>query len=82
VGFGSRLAAGLLDPRRLRGIIVVLWRAGLPISEALALSVTDLDSDRGSPVVRHARAKHQGSQRKDPAQGPTAQPDASRTPDV
>lgn len=28
---------------RLRGIIVVLWRAGLRISEALALNETDLD---------------------------------------
>jgi site-specific recombinase XerC len=40
---------------RLRGIIVVLWRAGLPISEALALSETDLDPDRGSLVVRHSK---------------------------
>ena len=37
---------------RLRGIIVVLWRAGLRISEALALSETDLDPVRGSLVVR------------------------------
>ena len=37
---------------RLRGIIVVLWRAGLRISEALALSETDLDPGRGSLVVR------------------------------
>lgn len=38
---------------RLRGIIVVLWRAGLRISEALALNETDLDPTRGSLVVRH-----------------------------
>jgi site-specific recombinase XerD len=38
---------------RLRGIIVVLRRAGLRISEALALSETDLDPGRGSIVVRH-----------------------------
>ena len=38
---------------RLRGIIVVLWRAGLRISEALALNETDLDPDRGSVLVRH-----------------------------
>ena len=37
---------------RLRGIIVVLWRAGLRISEALALSETDLDCARGSIQVR------------------------------
>jgi site-specific recombinase XerD len=40
---------------RLRGIIVVLWRAGLRISEALALSETDLDPDRGSLLVRHGK---------------------------
>lgn len=40
---------------RLRGIIVVLWRAGLRISEALALNETDLDPDRGSLVVRHGK---------------------------
>ncbi len=32
------------DGLRLRGLIVVLWRAGLRISEALALVETDLDS--------------------------------------
>ena len=31
------------DGVRLRGVIVVLWRAGLRISEALALSESDLD---------------------------------------
>lgn len=40
---------------RLRGIIVVLWRAGLRISEALALNETDLDPGRGSVVVRHGK---------------------------
>jgi site-specific recombinase XerD len=40
---------------RLRGIIVVLRRAGLRISEALALSETDLDPGRGSIVVRHGK---------------------------
>ena len=40
---------------RLRGIIVVLWRAGLRVSEALALNETDLDPDRGSLVVRHGK---------------------------
>jgi integrase len=37
---------------RLRGLIVVLWRAGLRISEALALAESDLDPDRGSILVR------------------------------
>jgi site-specific recombinase XerC len=40
---------------RLRGIIVVLWRAGLRISEALALNETDLDPDRGSLVIRRGK---------------------------
>ncbi|MHB8659998.1 MAG: tyrosine-type recombinase/integrase [Solirubrobacteraceae bacterium] len=40
---------------RLRAIIVVLWRSGLRISEALALNETDLDADRGSLVVRHGK---------------------------
>ena len=40
---------------RLRGIIVVLWRAGLRIKEALALNETDLDHDRGSLVVRRGK---------------------------
>jgi len=40
---------------RLRGIIVVLWRAGLRITEALALNETDLDPSRGSLVVRHGK---------------------------
>jgi site-specific recombinase XerC len=36
-------------------VIVVLWRAGLRISEALALNETDLDPDRGALLVRHGK---------------------------
>ncbi len=32
------------DAIRLRGLIVVLWRAGLRISEALTLNESDLDA--------------------------------------
>jgi site-specific recombinase XerC len=40
---------------RLRAIIVVLWRAGLRISEALALNETDLvDSGIPRPSIRRA----------------------------
>jgi integrase len=49
-------AAG--DPRhgqRLRGLIVVLWRAGLRISEALALTEADLDPRRGAVLVRRGK---------------------------
>jgi site-specific recombinase XerD len=40
---------------RLRGVIVVLWRAGLRISEALALSESDLDPSRGAVLVRSGK---------------------------
>jgi site-specific recombinase XerD len=45
------------DGVRLRGVIVVLWRAGLRISEALALNETDLDRDRdrGALLVRRGK---------------------------
>src|SRR5215211_213917 len=41
--------------RRRRGLIVVLWRAGLRICEALALAEADLDSRRGSLLVRRGK---------------------------
>jgi site-specific recombinase XerD len=41
--------------RRLRGLIVVLWRAGLRICEALALTEADLDPRRGSLLVRRGK---------------------------
>src|SRR5947209_512504 len=44
------------DGLRLRGLIVVLWRAGLRISEALALLETDLDQPRGAILVRQGKA--------------------------
>jgi Phage integrase family len=40
---------------RLRGLIVVLWRAGLRISEALALTESDLEITRGSVLVRRGK---------------------------
>jgi integrase len=40
---------------RLRGLIVVLWRTGLRISEALALSESDLDLLRGGVLVRRGK---------------------------
>jgi site-specific recombinase XerD len=36
---------------RVRAMIVVLWRAGLRIQEALALAEHDLDVRRGSVLV-------------------------------
>ena len=45
---------------RLNGLIVVLWRAGLRINEALSLTETDLEEQRGSVLVRHGlcRTRH------------------------
>ena len=41
--------------RRTRALIVVLWRSGLRISEALALDERDLDPSSGSIVVRRGK---------------------------
>jgi integrase len=40
---------------RLRALIAVLWRGGLRVSEALALSETDIDERRGSLLIRHGK---------------------------
>ena len=41
--------------RRLRALIVVLWRAGLRINEALSLTENDLNAERGSVLVRRGK---------------------------
>jgi site-specific recombinase XerD len=41
--------------RRLRGLVVILWRAGLRIQEALALAEADLDQRRGALLVRRGK---------------------------
>jgi site-specific recombinase XerD len=46
---------------RLRALIVVLWRGGLRIQEALALGERDLDHRRGSLLVREGK----GSRRRE-----------------
>jgi site-specific recombinase XerD len=40
---------------RMRALIVVLWRAGLRINEALMLSESDLEPRRGSILVRFGK---------------------------
>src|ERR671935_1109622 len=50
-----RRAGDGVHGRRLRGLIVVLWRAGLRICEALALTEADLDARRGSLLVRRGK---------------------------
>ena len=48
------------DGYRLRALIVLLWRAGLRISEALSLQESDLDRARGAVLVRRGlcRIRH------------------------
>jgi integrase len=41
---------------RVRAMIVVLWRSGLRIQEALTLAEHDLDDRRGSILVRSGKA--------------------------
>ena len=49
-------AAGeTIHGQRLRALIVVLLRAGLRISEALALQDSDLDQSRGAVLVRRGK---------------------------
>jgi site-specific recombinase XerD len=42
---------------RIRAMIVVLWRAGLRVQEALALAEHDLDQRRGSVLVRSGKGR-------------------------
>ena len=50
-----RAAGGGLAGDRIRGLIVVLWRAGLRIQEALDLYEPDLDRRRGALLVRRGK---------------------------
>jgi integrase len=50
-----RAAGDRAHGRRLRGLIVTMWRAGLRIQEALALTEGDLDQRRGSLLVRRGK---------------------------
>ena len=43
------------DGLRLRALILLLWRAGLRINEALSLQESDLDRSRGAVLVRHGK---------------------------
>ena len=52
-----RVAGETPDGLRLRGLVVVLWRAGLRINEALALTESDLDAARGAILLRHGYAE-------------------------
>jgi site-specific recombinase XerD len=50
-----RTAGECPDGARLRALIVVLWRAGLRISEALALAESDMDPPCGAVLVRRGK---------------------------
>jgi Phage integrase family len=50
-----REAGSRADGVRLRALIVILWRAGLRIGEALDLAETDLDAARGAVLVRRGK---------------------------
>jgi integrase len=50
-----RIVGDRADGHRLRALIVLLWRAGLRISEALTLQESDLDRSRGAVLVRHGK---------------------------
>ena len=41
--------------QRMRALIVILWRAGLRIHEALELTEGDLDEARGALLVRRGK---------------------------
>jgi hypothetical protein len=51
-----RQAGGDRHGLRMRALIAVLWRAGLRISEALALTESDIEPARGSVLSVTARA--------------------------
>jgi site-specific recombinase XerD len=50
-----RAAGEGIHAERLRGLIVVLWRAGLRLQEALELTEADLDERRGAVLVRRGK---------------------------
>jgi integrase len=51
---------------RLRALIVVRWRAGLRVQEALALGGRDLDPRRGSLLVRRGKSRRRREIGKEP----------------
>lgn len=48
------------DAARLRALIVILWRAGMRVSEALDLAETDLDRSGGGILVRRGKGGSAG----------------------
>lgn len=50
-----RAAGSGVHGARMCGLVVVLWRAGLRIKEALSLTEVDLDEARGALLVRNGK---------------------------
>ena len=50
-----RAAGTSMHGARMRALVVILWRAGLRINEALTPAETDLEPRRGSILVRHGK---------------------------
>jgi site-specific recombinase XerD len=50
-----RVAGTGVHGARVRALVVILWRAGLRIQEALLLAETDLEPRRGSILVRRGK---------------------------
>jgi site-specific recombinase XerD len=50
-----RQAGASVNGVRLRALIVLLWRAGLRINEALTVTEHDLEAGAGSVLVRHGK---------------------------
>jgi integrase len=73
------------EAHRVRALIVLLWRAGLRISEALALQESDLDRGRGAVLVRRRKGgKRRARSRDGPLGMGPARPmarDPPRAPD-
>ncbi len=53
----ERTVGDRADGHRLRALIVLLWRAGLRISEALSLQESDADRTRGAVLVRRGKGR-------------------------
>ena len=56
----TRRAGDRTPGRRTRTLIVLLWRAGFRINEALSLAESDLDAALGNILIRHGlcRIRH------------------------
>lgn len=74
-----RVAGERPDGLRLRALIVLLWRAGLRIGEALALAETDLDRSRGAVLVRRGKRPRLASNTSTPLRPLASEGDLPRT---